>query len=170
MEGPESLVVHSFEEWQELVDRQIARTSGKVAVTSELEEESTPALDTKTPTDIVPNSEKFVDYPNRQKSLRGVDANGKSVFAKTAIAKKLYRCACCPNEINIGSEHVFVYTVQPTKHYDHHHIHGQCFGERILNNWSEVKVIETKETEPKRLTQRSRRHRGNLSRRRRCVA
>lgn len=166
MEEQDTSTISNIEEWQRMVDARVAHHSGSVALTGEMK----PAAEVIVPNVLnaeTPNSERFADYPNRQKSLRAKDTDNKTVFAKTAVAKKLYRCPCCQDDISIGAEHVLTYRVQESKYYDHHHVHGQCFISDVIDNLSDVKVIDSKDTTPKELTKKSRNYRARQSRRRR---
>ncbi len=165
-------IFNSVEEWQQyLIDfHTMQEQSGQLAVAEETEVVPVEPTEPQTAAQEIQNSERFIDYPNRRKSLRGINSNGQTVYAKTTIAKKLYRCSCCPNAIDIGSEHVFTWIVQQLQEHSHHHTHNSCFHERLIDTLDNLKAIDVKETSPQKLTQKSRNLRARQSRHRRGVA
>jgi len=106
----------------------------------------------------IPNSEKFTEFPNRQSSLRAKDDNHKTVYAMHEIAKKLYRCPCCTDLIEIGSEHTVKRTIQADKKYQHHHLHSGCFTNEVIDTLKDIKIVEASFTARKNLDKRRKKH------------
>ena len=70
--------------------------------------------------------------PDRRTTLRGVDADGSTVWVSHSISKKLYRCPGCRTEIPIGSDHALVRVVPPGEDPFHQHWHLICARRDLL--------------------------------------
>lgn len=101
--------------------------------------------------------DRFEDLPDRRKSLRAVDSSGLSVFAGHSIAKKLYRCPCCTEDIEIGSEHVIFSRVNSKKSESHHHMDRKCFSSLVLPRLVAITTIPSHETSGSVLNKKMRR-------------
>lgn len=110
------------------------------------------------------NVERLAGMLNRRQALRAKDANQLTVFLKHSIAKKLYRCPCCQNDIAIGSEHVVMSRVQMAKTYTHHHVDFSCIKETILPNLSSIEVISPEQASATAVNKRARRYRNKRRR------
>lgn len=103
--------------------------------------------------------ERFAELPSRKEALRAKDKDNLTVFLSFAIAKKLYRCPCCSEYINIGSEHVILSRVQMSKRYTHHHIHFNCAHEKILPTLTSIQINNSCQATASAMNARGRRYR-----------
>jgi len=105
--------------------------------------------------------ERFEDYPNARSSLKLIDQDNHVILLSRSIAKKLYRCKECREDIPIGSEHVVMGIVQASKKYDHHHLHSACIQDRLLPAMKHVEIIHPKNATASARNKKSRKMRYN---------
>lgn len=120
--------------------------------------------DEQLPTANYQNLELFADLPEKKTPLRAKDKDNHTVFLRLGIAKKLYRCPCCHGNIDIGSSHVIMSTIQFSKKYNHHHIHSACLQTDILPKLSNIKPIKPKDVSLAAINARNRRYRNRKRR------
>ena len=102
---------------------------------------------------------RFQDMPNRRQSLRATDSDNLTVFISHAIARKLYRCPCCREDIPIGREHAVVSRIQLSKAYSHHHVDTNCVQGLILPRLTQIEVVDPGKASASEVNRRARRYR-----------
>lgn len=85
------------------------------------------------------------ELPSRQQAIQGENERRNRTYVAFAIARKLYRCVECADDIPIGSEHVITSTTVKIDGYDHHHVHNRCYRENILPTLGELAIIKSSE-------------------------
>lgn len=103
--------------------------------------------------------ERFADLPNRREALRAKDKDNTTIFLSFGIAKKLYHCFCCSNDIAIGSSHAVLGRVQTSKRYTHHHVDFTCVQEKVLPTLSDIQIIKPEAASETAVNAHRRKHR-----------
>jgi hypothetical protein len=83
--------------------------------------------------------------PDARTGLRGVDADGRTVWLARSISRKLYRCGLCGGAIEVGDEHVLVRYAEPVDGYDHHHWHRRCAEDGLFGELRGVQRVPARE-------------------------
>jgi hypothetical protein len=94
--------------------------------------------------------------PSMRWSLRGLNEEGDEAWLIRGIARKLYRCPGCHDEIQVGDEHTVVQFVRRLGGTDHHHWHRQCAEELLVPELTHVKRVPASESSQSRLEARGR--------------
>ena len=116
------------------------------------------------PTPTQQDLERFAELPSRREALRAKDKDNLTVFLSFGVAKKLYRCLCCRDNINIGDSHAILSRVQMSKRYTHHHIDFTCVQDKVLPTLTDIKVIDPQEASATAVNARSRKYRNKKRR------
>ncbi len=112
---------------------------------------------TKDQQTLIGNIPTEYQLPSRQFSLCGRFKDGDWAYLSHGIARKLYSCFCCRENISIGSEHIILSLVKPKNKYDHHHLHSKCVEKEVLPSLHGIQQISTKQTTPESMAKRRRR-------------
>jgi hypothetical protein len=98
--------------------------------------------------------------PNRHQAVRGRNAEGQTVHLSHSIAQKLYRCASCALDIQIGDEHAIMSIVQTMdRNYNHHHLDLRCVRDTILPSLKHAEIIEPQKADASRINKKRRQYR-----------
>lgn len=103
--------------------------------------------------------ERFAGMPNRKQALRAKDAEDLTIFLSHVIARKLYTCPCCHEDIQIGSDHVVVDRIQATKAHSRHHVDANCVQNFLLPRLTALQIISPQEASLNEVNRRARRYR-----------
>jgi len=107
---------------------------------------------------------EFEGLPDSRHSLVGITDEGDEAWLIRDIARKLYRCPGCHQDVDIGSDHVVVHYVRRVGGGDHHHWHRRCAEEILVPELRRVRRVSASESSRDRLEARSRRPAGRRER------
>jgi hypothetical protein len=108
---------------------------------------------------------QFEGLPSIRWSLTGLNEEGDETWLIRGIARKLYRCPGCYDDIPVGEEHTVVQFVRRLGGTDHHHWHRRCAEELLVPELGNLKRVPASESSQSKLEERGRHPSGRRRRR-----